>query len=206
MIEWWNSLEPMMQVLWAITLSASLVFVIQTIMTFLGAGSEGDFDINTDADAPADIPDSDVNAAEMGTGTNLLTFRNLVNFLLGFGWSSVLLRESISSTTVLMIVSILIGVALVALVMLIFKWLAGMQQAGNINLYKSAIDCQGKVYLSIPEARKGTGKVQITINGAVREYSAVTDGEALPTGTDIRVVDVVNANTVLVEETNSVII
>lgn len=202
MIEWWNSLEPMMQVLWAITLSASLVFVIQTVMTFLGAGSDGDFDINTDADAPL----TDGDASDMGTGTNLLTFRNLVNFLLGFGWSSILLRGSINSTSVLMLVSILIGVALVALVMWMFKWLAGMQQAGNINLYKSAIDCQGKVYLSIPAARKGTGKVQITINGAVREYEAVTDGDALPTGTDIRVVDVVNTDTVLVEETNSVII
>ena len=33
MIDWWNSLEPAMKVLWAVTLSASLVFVIQTVKT-----------------------------------------------------------------------------------------------------------------------------------------------------------------------------
>ena len=47
---------------------------------------------------------------------------------------------------------------------------------------------------------------KITINNSVREYDAVTDGETLPTGKDIRVVDVVGPNTLLVEEMNSIII
>jgi hypothetical protein len=46
--------------------------------------------------------------------------------------------------------------------------------------------------------------VQITISGAVREYNAVTESETpLKTGTPVRVVDAINANTVLVEENNS---
>ena len=48
MVEWWNSLNSMMKILWAITLSASLVFIIQSIMTFLGANSGSDFDVNAD--------------------------------------------------------------------------------------------------------------------------------------------------------------
>ena len=48
--------------------------------------------------------------------------------------------------------------------------------------------------------------MQITINNAVREYAALTDGPTLKTGTRIRVVDVVSATTLLVEEINSVII
>lgn len=199
MIDWWNSLDLMMKLLWAITLSASLVFIIQTIMTFLGADSGGDFDMDVDADAS-------VMDADMGTGSNLLTFRNLINFLLGFGWTAVLMHDKIASVPLLMIVSVIVGVILVILVMWMFKWLSGMQQAGNINLYKSAIGCIGKVYLSIPKQRQGSGKVQVSINNSVREYSAVTDGEALPTGTEIRIVDVISADTVLVEEINSVII
>lgn len=34
MIEWWTSLDAMMKILWGITLAASLIFVIQSIMTF----------------------------------------------------------------------------------------------------------------------------------------------------------------------------
>ena len=79
-----------------------------------------------------------------------------------------------------------------------------MQQSGNINVQKQAAGCEGKVYLTIPAARGGSGKVQITIAGSVREYDALTESETvLKTGTPIRVVDALDANTVLVEEINS---
>ena len=90
--------------------------------------------------------------------------------------------------------------------MLLFKWLAGMQQSGNIDIYKSAVGCQGKVYLTVPGERAGEGKVQITIEGAVREYTALTDSGTLKTGTPIKVTEVVNDSTVLVEELNSLIV
>jgi hypothetical protein len=217
MIEWWNSLDPAMKVLWAVTLSASLVFVIQTVMTFLGAAGDSDFDINSDfdTDSPSDIADGSVDvgggpdaseAVHPSTGMNLLTFRNFINFLIGFGWTAILLKDSVPGTALRMLIAIVVGVALVAVVMLLFKWLTDMQQSGNINVYKSATDCEGTVYLTIPGERAGEGKVQITINNAVREYAAVTDGPTLKTGQRIRVVEAISANTLLVEEINSVII
>ena len=137
MIEWWNSLEPAMKALWAVTLSASLVFVIQTVMTFLGAAGDSDFDINTDADASAgDLADGSVDvgggpdAAEsshLGSGMNLLTFRNFVNFLIGFGWTAILLKDGVPSTGLRMLIAIAVGIVLVVLVMLLFKWLTDMQ-------------------------------------------------------------------------------
>ena len=217
MIEWWNSLEPAMKVLWAVTLSASLVFVIQTVMTFLGAAGDSDFDINTDVDAsaPGDLADGSVDVGggpdasetgHLGSGMTLRTFRNFVNFLIGFGWTAILLKDSVPSTGLRMLIAIAVGIVLVILVMLLFKWLTDMQESGNINVYKSAVGCEGTVYLTIPGERAGEGKIQITINNSVREYAAVTDGPTLKTGARIRVVEVVSANTLLVEEINSVII
>lgn len=204
MIEWWNSLNVGMQILWAVTLSASLIFVIQTIMTFLGADSNSDFDFDIDTGGHTDI---DMGSSdEPGTGMGLLTFRNFVNFFLGFGWTAILLNESVNSTSVLIIISTLVGIGLVSLVMLLFKWLSTMQQSGNIDVFKSAVGCQGTVYLTIPGHRQGEGKVQITINESVREYQALTDGETLKTGTRIRVVEVISANSLLVEELDSIII
>ncbi|MDY6418705.1 MAG: NfeD family protein [Bacteroidales bacterium] len=206
-----------MKVLWAVTLSASLVFVIQTVMTFLGAAGDTDFDINTDMDTagPSDIGDGSVDvgadvetgeSGHLGTGMNLLTFRNFINFLIGFGWTAILLKDSIPATGLRMLIAILVGIVLVAIVMLLFKWLTDMQQSGNINVFKSAVDCEGTVYLTIPGERAGEGKVQITINNSVREYAAVTDGPTLKTGQRIRVVEAISSNTLLVEEINSVII
>ena len=195
---WWASLSLIMKILWGVTLSASLIFVIQSIMTFLGADADSDFDVDVDTS----MDGTDLSNIE--GGSNLYTFRNFVNFVLGFGWSVILLQESISSTPLLITVGVVIGIALVAVVMYMFKWLAGMQQSGNINLQRSAAGCEGKVYLTIPASRAGSGKVQITIGGAVREYDAVTENETpLKTGVSIRVVDVVDANTLLVEETNT---
>jgi len=198
MIEWWTSLSVVMKILWAITLSASLIFVIQSVMTFLGADVDGGIDF----DGGADVDMSGDPGADMG----LLTFRNFVNFFLGFGWTAILLRESVASVPVLMFISVLIGLGLVFAVMMLYKWLSGMQQSGNIDVFKSAADCQGTVYLTIPEERKGEGKVQIAINNSVREYAAVTDGPSLKTGTSIRVVEAVSPGVLLVEEINSIII
>jgi len=192
---WWASLSLVMKILWGVTLAASLIFIIQSILTFIGADA-GDGGIDTDFDTGFDTEAAD---AAVEGGTNLYTFRNFVNFILGFGWSAILLQEKIHSVPLLLIVSVIIGVALVAVVMYLFKWLSGMQQSGNINVYKSAVGCNGTVYLTIPAERGGEGKVQISINNAVREYDAVTDGDALKTGTPIRVTEVINANTVLVE-------
>ncbi|MDD6151860.1 MAG: NfeD family protein [Bacteroidales bacterium] len=188
---WWMGLEPAMKILWVVTLSASLIFLIQTILTFIGVGGD------TDLDLDADTPD--------GSGMGLLTFRNFVNFCLGFGWTAILLRDKISSTGLLLIISMIVGFVLVFLVMMIYKWLGSMQESGNIDITKLAVGCEGEVYLTIPASRGGVGKVQININGSVREYAAMTDGEMLANGRRIRVVEVFG-NTLLVEPVESIII
>jgi membrane protein implicated in regulation of membrane protease activity len=197
---WWADLSPVMKLLWAVTLTASLVFLVQTVMTFLGADADTDFDVDVDTSADG----GDLSNIE--GGSNLYTFRNFVNFFLGFGWTAILLQSKISSTPLLLLVAFLVGVALVAAVMWMFKWLSSMQQSGNINVFEAAVGCQGKTYLTIPGVRAGEGKVQITIQDAVREYNAVTDGDTIPTGTPIKVAEVINANTLLVEELNSYIV
>ena len=197
--EWWTSLSPAMKVLWGVTLTASLIFIIQSIMTFIGADTDSSFDTDLDAGAADDLSNID-------GGSNLYTLRNFVNFFLGFGWSAILLQDKIKSTALLIVVSVAIGIALVTLVMWLFKWLNSMQQSGNINVRSSAVNCKGTVYLPIPAERSGEGKVQITISGAVREFNALTEGEALKTGTPIKVTEVINESTLVVEPLNSLII
>ena len=198
---WWAELSPAMKLLWAVTLTASLIFIIQTVMTFLGADAD-----STDFDVDVDTSMDGADLSNIEGGSNLYTFRNFVNFFLGFGWAAILLQKSVKSTGLVIVLAVLVGVALVVAVMYLFKWLSSMQQSGNINIYKAAVGCQGKCYLVIPGERAGEGKVQITIQGAVREYNAVTDGDTIKTGTPIKVVETINANTLLVEELNSYII
>lgn len=194
----------MTKILWIITIVASLIFIIQSIMTFLGADTGADMDTDTGGlDFSGDVS---TDAAEMGNGMGILTFRNLVNFLLGFGWTAILLRGSIKSDFLLYLIAVLVGFALVAAIFFMFRFLGKMQQAGNINIWKQAVGCEGTAYLPIPAARQGVGKVQININQSVREYDAVTDGDAIPTGTPIRVTEVASSSTLVVEPLQSLII
>jgi membrane protein implicated in regulation of membrane protease activity len=198
MTEWWTSLDLFMKILWCIAIASSLIFIVETVLTFIGA------DVDFDADADFDVPDG---AFEGDPSMNLYTFRNLVNFLLGMSWTAILLKEQVTSKVLLMVIAFVAGTILVAAVMMMFKWLSKMQQSGNIDLMKDAEGCNGKVYLTIPAERGGTGKVQITINGAVREYDAVTDSEQdLKTGKAIKVVEAIDNSTLLVEEIDSLII
>ena len=197
MTEWWTSLDLFMKILWGIAIATSLIFILETVLTFIGIDQDGSFDMDTSADG----------SFESEPSMNLYTFRNLVNFLLGMSWTAILLKEQIASTALLMLIAVVVGILLVAAVMYMFKWLSKMQQSGNIDVYKSAVGCIGKVYLSIPAQRKGAGKVQITINEAVREYDALTDSESeLKTGASIKVIEVLDPSTLLVEEMNSLII
>lgn len=196
MTEWWTSLDLFMKILWCIAIASSLIFIVETILTFIGADVEMDTDI--------DVADG---GFEGDPSMNLYTFRNLVNFLLGMSWTAIILNDQIASTALLMLIAFAVGALLVAAVMYMFKWLSKMQQSGNINIFQSAAGCNGKVYLTIPAERKGTGKVQISINESIREYDALTDSETeLKTGTAIKVVEVIDSSTLLVEEIDSLII
>lgn len=195
MQEWWSSLDIFMRSLWGITIFATLVFIIETIMTFVGMDS--DIDVGTDVSFDTDT--SGDASADTSHPFQLFTFRNFINFFLGFGWTAISLRSSLDNTFLLLLVAVVVGVLLVAAVMYIFKWLSGMEQSGNINIH-TAKGCKGTVYLTIPPDRQGEGKVQISIQGAIREYNAVTDGEKLANGTPIRVKEVLNENTLLIEK------
>ena len=189
MEEWWSSLGLFMQSVWCITLFASLVFVIQTIMTFIGMDTDGGMDVDVSADTSTD--------GDSGP-FQLFTFRNFINFLLGFGWSIISFEKAIENQFVLILVSAVIGVLLVMAVMAIFRFMSRMEQSGTINM-ANAVGCKGNVYLKIPGEKRGEGKVQISIQGAIREFDALTVGEELETGAPIRVVEVINDNTLLVE-------
>ena len=189
---WWGSLDPFMQTLWGIAIAASAVFIIQSIMTFVGMDSETNFDGDFDDDMSAD-------GAGESTPFQLFTFRNLINFMLGFSWTAIALRASTESTSLMLVGGVVVGVLLVCAVMYLFKWMSGMQQSGTIES-EALVGCKGSVYLTIPAGRTGEGKVQITVRGAIREYNAMTEGDRLPNEAPIRVVAVLNGHTVLVEK------
>jgi hypothetical protein len=89
---------------------------------------------------------------------------------------------------------------IVAYLMLKF---AQLEQSGTLNLYH-ALDQPGEVYLSIPGEKSGQGKVHVMIDGVIREMDAMTDGKRLKTGEAVRIVEILDNNTLKVEILSSI--
>lgn len=199
--EWYNALPAPLQVYWVIALITSLVFLIQMVLTFIGIGdADSDMDFGSDADFGGDADFSDGDTLDTGGAMQLFTIRSLINFLLGLGWGGVCLYSVIPNTIVLSLVAILVGLLFVYIFLIIYKQLRKLERNGAYHID----DCVGKtvdVYLTVPAARSGKGKVQISFSGSVQELAALTDSEApLRSGSKVRVLEVIDSTTVLVEK------
>lgn len=193
--EWYNALSLTMQVYWAIALIVSLIFVIQTVLTFIGIGdvdSDVDFGFNTDV--------TDGGTLDLGGSMQLFTIRNFVNFLLGLGWGGVCLSSVIPNTFWLTVAAIAVGVIFVYAFLFIYRQMLHLEKNGAYDIN----DCIGKVvdvYLTIPANRTGRGKIQVSFSGSVQELTALTDSETpLPSGSKVRVTSVMDSSTVIVEK------
>ncbi len=187
---WWTSMDIMHQIVWGIAIITSLIFVIQMIMTFIGMDSNADFS--------GDMGDTSMSELT-SMPFQLFTFRNFINFFLGFSWSYIIVSDKIDSTLWIVVLSTFVGVFIVTGVMLIFYLLSKMTESGNIEI-KQTIGLTANVYIPIPGNRDGKGKIQVSVQNSVREYDAITAGESLKTGNIVKIIEVVEGNILLVEK------
>ena len=185
-IKTFQGMESLQQAFWICALVASAIFVIQFILTIIGM-DHSDMDVDFDGHDTMDL----------GDGLNLFTVKNFIGLLLGFGWGGVCLYDTITSPTLLILVSILIGLIFVFLFVLIYKQTRKLEADGTFNIN----DCLGKsasVYLRVPAGGIGKGKIQISINGSVHEILAITDEDEIPSGQMVAITEVLDSETVKV--------
>ncbi|MCQ2069273.1 MAG: serine protease [Bacteroidaceae bacterium] len=191
MMDLFNSLEPLQKFFWTIACCASLVFIIQTIMTFVGLG--------TDTDVDAGPMDGSVDSMEDGALCGVFSFRNLINFLLGYGWAGALLYGTIEKGLLLQLVAIAVGLLFVLAFVFMFRQVMKLSHDGSFKM-SEAVGLRADVYLRIPAARSGRGKVQVSVMGSVHEVDAMTDrNEEIPTGGQVKITKVLGDDLLLVE-------
>ena len=191
MMDLFNSLEPLQKFFWTIACCASLVFIIQTVMTFVGLG--------TDADVDAGPMDGSVDSMEDGSLSGVFSFRNLINFLLGYGWAGVLLHDSIEKGWLLQLIAIAVGLLFVLAFVFMFRQVMKLSHDGSFKM-KEAVGLKADVYLRIPAARSGRGKVQVSVKGSIHEIDAMTDNDnEIATGGQVEIVDVLADDLLLVK-------
>lgn len=186
-MEFFDNMDTVLKTFWFIAIPTSLIFLIQTVMTFMGVdshdGLEADFDGDLDGgQAPF----------------QLFSLRNLINFLLGFSWTGISFYSIISNWIALIVLSFAIGALFVYLFFLIIRQ---VQKLAEDNSFKIAntLNKTAEVYLAIPEKKSGKGKIMISVRGAFHELEAMTEGEKIKSGAVVRVVRIENPNILIVE-------
>lgn len=192
--EWYNVLDPTLRVYWGVAIFSSVIFVIQMLMSFIGIGDMGDSDVDMDFDG------GDGDALDDAGAMHLLSIRNIVYFLLGFGWAGVSLWNTIPNRILLAIVAVAVGLCFVGIFLFLFRQMMRLQHNGAFDIQDS-IGKVCDVYVRIPANGQGLGKVQISLNGSVQELSARTDSDQMiPSGTKVRVLQIIDRNVLVVEK------
>lgn len=198
---WYGALDPTLRIYWTIAILTSIVFAIQMVLTLIGIG-DTDSDVDFGGADGGDIDfsgDGSGDTLDTGGAIQLFSVRNVINFLLGLGWGGVCFWSTIPNRFLLSIVAILCGCAFVAAFVVMFRQMKKLETNGNFRI-EECVGLTCSVYLRIPANRGGAGKVQLSYHGSVLELAAFTDGEFLPSGAKVRVVQVIDSNTLLVEK------
>lgn len=211
MTDWWNGLTLLEKVFYYCAVPATLVLAVQTILSIFGIGhGDADVDFSVDSDTYVDshidmignhIGDTiSIDSVESASSLKFFSVRGIVAFFSLFGWVGVILSGKGINTFLVFFVSTLCGLLGMLFIAVMFYMISKMQRSGNINI-KNAVGRTGQVYLTIPAKQSGTGKIQINIQDRYSEVSAMTNSvKPLATGTMVRVVGVVDINTLLVEK------
>ncbi|MFM8911851.1 MAG: hypothetical protein ACKOE6_02880 [Flammeovirgaceae bacterium] len=174
---WWQGLDGMLKVFWGLAIPFTLFFVLQLIFSFSGA------------DSPDDLPDSEIEA-DHGIPFQFLTLKNMVGFFTIFSWAGIASVNAGLSNTLSIVIASISGLLMMALMAGLF-YLIGKASADGTMKIADAIGKTGEVYLLIGPHRKGVGKVQVNVSGALRTLEAITDDEdPIITGSLVRVVNV----------------
>ncbi len=186
---WWELLPLFQKVLWVIAVPASVLTILQVLMEIIGFGGDTDTDVGADGDINTD--------GDHGDGMHIFTVKGMIIFFTAFAWIGL---AGVNAGLAAFIASLIGGVTGIAF-MFLFAWifyaLSKLSEDGTVQI-KNALYQNGEVYLKIPAGREAHGKVIVKIQGHLRELDALTDGEEIPTGTRIQVIDVIDSATVLV--------
>ena len=205
-------MDPTVKILYFIAIPSTLVFVIQTVMAFLGGieGGEGvaysdtsglDLDGGFDGTDLSEMPDAmDIDDVHFGDGGNpadfsimrMFTLQGIITFLMVTGWSAIASISAGAKPSLSIIVGVVLGVVAMYAVAKLIHASRRLTENGTLDV-RNTIGANAKVYIPIPEQGHGEGKVTLYVQGRYAECDAVTtEPELLRTGTTVRIVDVRN--------------
>lgn len=210
MESWWANISQFEKVFWYCAVPASVLLLIQLVLSFIGL-EHGDTDmsggVDLDHDFSVDVHDGDVDVdfhAESSSGHHdigvfkFFTVKSFIYFFCGFGWAGITAMRAGLGNFVAGFIAAVVGIVFSGIIFYVMYLLSKLSASGNTSI-TNAVGQIGTVYLPIKANKSESGVIQVSIQGSLREVQALTeDQNDLRTGEKVRVVSVVDADTVVV--------
>lgn len=160
--EWYLGLDGSGQIIWALAIVSTGIFLLQIILSLLGLDSDLDPELNLE-----------------GSGDfALFSFRAIISFLVFFSWTTGLLLEKSWKLSHALGVGIILGILAMTIVAYLLFKIVKMEESGSINL-ESLVGAEGEVYIPIPAGGVATGRVTILLDDKNIELDAVSQDQIL---------------------------
>ncbi len=166
-MEWLKSLSVLEHIYFWLGIVSTIFLIIQiALMCFSSFG--GDVDVDGDGDIDVD-PDS---------GVSIFTVKSITAFLAVGSWAGLLTCTLASDKLqwLSVIIALIAGAAAMAVVVLAIRGMMKLQCNGALQSEK-LVGMKATVYVAIPSARSGRGKITLNAQGKFMELDAVTDCE-----------------------------
>ena len=177
---------------------------------FDGGGMNGGFDVPTDMSAVDLNHDFSLGHDAAGghsvdggnpgdfSSMRMFTLQTIVAFLTVFSWTTIVALHGKLPTALAFGIGLSLGFIVMFAVAKLIQLSSRLAENGTLDV-RNCLGLTGTVYIPIPPKGQGEGKVNVTVQGQLRELSAVSTGdEILKTGSQVRITDI-RGDTVVVE-------
>ena len=224
-MSWWNEITFTEQILYIIAASSTIILLIQTVLSMIGFDSDAaelpgapDFTEGggfSEAADLGDLTDANPDGVFDGNGTpneggfngsdtaglRIFTVRGMLSFFSIGSWVTIVVYKALTNFYLAFGIGILAGLLTMFLIAKGFQLAMRLQSSGNIDL-RNAVGVVGEVYLTIPPKGEGKGKVSVVVQERLKVYDAIAyEDNKISTGRDIKVLDVLGPDLLLVEST-----
>lgn len=179
-----------------------IFLVIQLVLAVVsGDGVDGpDLDADLGGDLSAD--------GHHGVGSwffEIVSLKTLAAASTFFGLAGMAARSYGATPTTSMTIAVIVGLAAMYSMYWLFKQLYRLESSGSEDI-RNAMGMPAQVYVPIPAAESGMGKVHLRMQSRMVEYQAITnEADRLLTGENVVVVGIVNSDTLLVAREPSLV-
>lgn len=176
-MNWLQSLSVTEHIFFWIAVVASVLLVVQIIMLLVSfAGMDSDISDTFEGDIDGD------------GGLSIFSVKAITAFFSVGGWCGFATATYVDNVWLPVIVSVLTGAVALVGVAFAMKGIMKLQCSGNV-VKEKIVGSSATVYISIPPARTGRGKITLTVQGKYSELDAVTDdGERIASDEAVEIV------------------